>query len=100
MASSAAYCLCRAPVPRKRKAIVQKEAKPARAVADGSEVLIDPWGSEAGSLKPENFEDEAQAIAAKLRTAFGYVRPAKRRCCTTANSCFASHGSLLQSQAI
>ena len=31
-------------------------------------------------MKPENFEDEAQAIAAKLRTAYGYVRPAKRRC--------------------
>ena len=37
-------------------------------------------------MKPENFEDEAQAIAAKLRTAFGYVRPAKRRCRFWANS--------------
>ncbi len=33
-------------------------------------------------MKPENFQDEAQAIAAKLRTAYGYVRPAKRRCST------------------
>ena len=87
MASSAAYCLCRAPVPRKRKATAQKEAKPARAVADETEELIDPWEIEDGSLKPEDFEDEAQAIAAKQRTAFGYVRPAKRRCCTEADNC-------------
>ncbi|CAL5221260.1 g3419 [Coccomyxa viridis] len=68
-----------APVPRKRKAIAQKEARLAKAAANGNDGLVDPWGTEGDSVKPENFEDEAQAIAAKLRTAFGYVRPAKRR---------------------
>ena len=66
-------------MPRKRKAIAQREAKPGRTGAEGKEELVDLWGSEPASLEHEDFEDEARAIAAKQRTAFGYVRPGKRR---------------------
>ncbi len=57
-------------------------AKSRTAGAEGTEHLTDLWetrSARAGNEGAEDFEDEAQAIAARKRTAFGYVRPEKRR---------------------
>lgn len=76
-------CMYRAPVPRKRKGISSAQlAKSLKAAAEGAEQLVDLWETEparASAEGAEDFEDEAQAIAARKRTAFGYVRPQKRR---------------------
>jgi hypothetical protein len=76
-------CMYRAPVPRKRKGISSGQvAKPLKATAEGAEQLVDLWDTEptrASAEGAEDFEDEAQAIAARKRTAHGYVRPQKRR---------------------
>lgn len=70
----------RAPVPKKRKSFgSDKAGKPVKAAAQGADSLVDLWGSEPVPTKDVDFEDEAQAIAAGKRTAYGYIRPAKRR---------------------
>ena len=67
-------------MPKKRKGLGPDRAgKPPKGAAQGAGGLVDLWGSEPAPTKDEDFEDEAQAIAAGKRTPYGYVRPAKRR---------------------
>ena len=67
-------------MPKKRKSLGSDRAgKPVKAAAQGADSLVDLWGSEPALAKDEDFEDQAQAIAAGKRTPYGYVRPAKRR---------------------
>ena len=67
-------------MPRKRKSFgSDKAGKRVEAAAQGADSLVDLWGSEPALNRDDDFEDEAQAIAAGKRTPYGYVRPAKRR---------------------
>ena len=70
----------RAPMPKKRKSFgCDKAGRPVKSAAQATDGLVDLWGSEPAPTKDEDFEDEALAIAAGKRTAYGYMRPAKRR---------------------